>query len=70
MLRQQTGFINYTLVRTGEHTVTAVVTWETREQAEEGFKRAEEFNRQVAGIVSVDASFGEVILEEHAKTLT
>jgi heme-degrading monooxygenase HmoA len=69
MLRQQTGFVSYAMVGTDASTVTAITMWETREQAERGVQLAEKFNQEAAGsaIASVDASMGEVIIEEHTR---
>jgi hypothetical protein len=69
MLRKQSGFVSYAMIRTNSSTVTAVTTWASREQAEQGMLLAEQFNREAVGsaIASVEASFGEVIIQEHAR---
>ena len=71
MLREQPGFVSYAMVRTDASTAstTAVTMWETREQAEQGVLHAEQCNCEAVGsaIASVEASFGEVIIQEHAQ---
>ena len=68
MVSEQPGFLSYAMVRTGASTVTAITMWETRDQAEQGILLAEQFNRDAVGsaIASVDASSGEVMIQEHA----
>jgi heme-degrading monooxygenase HmoA len=68
MLREQAGFVDYAMIQTNAASVAAVTTWETREQAERGVALAEEFNREAAGsaIAAVEASLGEVLIQEHA----
>jgi hypothetical protein len=48
-LRKQPGFVSYAMIRTNASTVTAITTWEAREQAKQGVLLAAQFNREAVG---------------------
>lgn len=67
-VRQQPGFINYTAIKTSDNEAIALTLWETREQAEEGARSADRWNREnVAPLLeSAEAYLGEVLIYEPA----
>lgn len=67
-VRHQPGFLNYTAIKTSDDEAITLTLWETREQAEEGARSAERWNREnVAPLLeSAEAYLGEVLIYEPA----
>lgn len=64
LFRSQPGFIQYTVVKTGDDAAVSTSSWETREQAEKAVATAAGWVREniAEKLVSVENHTGEVVI--------